>query len=72
MNAGFFDMFHDTRDMHIAIRIRDAIHIHFNGVHQILINQDRVFAGNLHRFRAKAHELFAVIGDFHRTPAQHI
>ena len=72
MDARFFNMFHHAGDMHIAIFIRDAIHIHFNGIDQILINQDRVFAGDFHRFHAKAHELFTVIGDFHRPPAQHV
>ena len=72
MNAGFFDMFHHAGDMHIAILIRDAIHIHLNRIHQVLINQDRVFAGYFHSLRTKAHKLFAVIGNFHRAPAQHI
>ena len=72
MDARFFNMFHHAGDMHIAIFIRDAIHIHFNGINQILINQDRVFAGYFHRFHAKAHELFAVISNFHRPPAQHV
>ena len=71
MHARLFDMLHNAGDDHLRA-VRDRVHIHFNGVRQKFIQQDRGRIGHAHGLVHVASEIVFAIYDLHRPAAEHI
>ena len=72
MNAGRFDVLHQPTDQHGAAAIGEGIHIHLDGVFQVLIDQHRVIGFHLHGLHHVAIELLLVVHHLHGAAAKHI
>ncbi len=74
MNAGLFDMFHDSGDKDIARIVRDGIDIDFDRMLQKLVDQNRIISGNAEQFsRLKgASQRLLVRHDDHAASAEYV
>ena len=72
MDARRLDVLHHTADHHYPLPIAKGIHIHFDGVIEVLVDQHWVVGLHLHRFHHVAVELGFVVDDLHGAPAQHV
>ena len=71
MNAGLFNMFHDTAQVELGA-VKERIHINLNSVFQELIDERWLRGRNLGRIFKVACKICFVIDDLHTAPAQHI
>ena len=71
MNAGLFNMFHDTAQVELGA-VKERIHINLNSVFQELIDECWLRGRNLGRIFKVACKICFVIDDLHTAPAQHI
>ena len=71
MNPCLFDVLHDTADNHL-LPVGERIDVHFAGVVQEAVKQDRRIVRYLYRLAHVAFEIARFIDDFHRPTAQHI
>ena len=71
MDAGLLNMLHDAAD-HDRLAIGQGIHVNFDGIFQIFVNQDGMFRRYLNGLVDIGLQTFLIIDDFHRPPAQDI
>ena len=72
VDAGRFDVLHQTADDHLAGAIAEGIDIHLGGVLEVLVNQNRVIRLDVHRFVHVAVELVLAVDHLHGPAAQDI
>ena len=72
MNTRFLDVFHDTRNMHVAGDVADGIDINLDRIAQIAIDQHRVVARYLHRVGDVVGQPCFVVDDFHGATTQDV
>ena len=72
MDAGGLDVFHDAADHHRTVAVAEGVHIHLNGVVEILINQHGMVGFHLHRLGHVTVEFGFVVDHFHGAAAEHI
>ena len=71
MDAGFLDMLHDAGDVD-GLAVADAVHVHFGGVGEVLVDQDRVLVRGSGDFAHVAVQGGAVVEDFHGAATKDI
>ncbi len=71
MDPRLFDMLHDAADDD-PLPVGDGIHIHFDGLLQELVDQDRPLGGGHHRLPHVPLQGFLGVNDLHRPPSQDI
>ena len=71
MNAGLFDVFHDSADDHVG-SVADAIDINFNCVVEKPVQQDGRLLRDLHGLSHVALEVLVAVHDLHRAATEHI
>ena len=71
MNTSFLNMFHDASDID-RFAITNNVNIDFNGIAQVLINQERGFTRDFNGFRDITVKLGVIINNFHPASAQNI
>ena len=71
MNAGFFNMFHDTSNKDL-IAVMQRIHIHLNRIFQELVNQHWVAAGYTHCITHIFVQISHLPDYFHGASTEHI
>ena len=72
MNACRFDVFHQSTDHDCALVIAEGIHVHLNGVLQVLVDEHRMIRLNLNGFIHVAVQLVLVIDNFHGATTQDV
>ena len=72
MDAGWFDVFHQATDHHATFAIGEGIHIHLDGIFQVLVDQHRLVGVHLHRFTHVAVEFCGIENHLHGAAAEHI
>ena len=71
VDAGLLDVFHDAADVGV-LAVADAVHVDFDRVRQIPVEQHRRIIRDLDRLAHVALEVGLLVHDFHRPAAQHI
>lgn len=72
MHAGFFDVFHQPADQHVAVLVGNDVHVHFHRVVEEAVQQHRRIVGDLDRVTHIARQVGFAVDDFHRAAAQHV
>ena len=81
MHAGFFDVFHDTTDQHLAGVITDRIDVHFGGICEESVDEHWTFgrepaffteAAETGQLRHCRRKMVAVVDNLHCPPSEHI
>ena len=71
MDARFFDVLHDAGDINV-LAVTQRIHVNFDGILQIAVQQHRAGARHHHGFTHVAIQRGIVVDDFHGAATQHI
>ena len=71
MNACLLDVFHDAAYQH-RLAVCDCIHIHFNGIIQKVIEQNRGVMRNLDCLAHITFQVYLLVDNFHGSAAQYI
>ena len=72
MNAGRFDVLHQPADQHGAAAIGQGIHVHLDGILQVLIDQNGVVRFHRRRLHHVTVQFLLVVHHLHGAAAEHV
>ena len=72
MDSRRFDVLHQTTDNHSTGVIAERVHVHLNGIFEVLVNQHRMVWLHLHGFAHVAVEFLFVEHHLHGSSAQDV
>ena len=72
MDAGGLDVFHQAADHHLAAVVAEGIHIHLDGIFQVLVDQHRMVGLHLHGLHHVAVEFLLIEDHLHGAAAEHV
>ena len=71
MNACFFDVFHDARNVDV-FTVAKCVDVNFGRASEVAVQENRAVPRNNHSFGDVAFELRLIAHDFHRTATQNV